>query len=150
MSNIKHKDKDKIKEKNIASNAIELNCPNHPVFCFKYITTNSRYNYGYFGKKQRVEKLNCIESLFSKIEEWTNGSWKEMFAKPKQTGIETIVYGDITFESKVCNNFSLAKDTKIIIMRYNSSNQRILGVKRDKCPIFHIIGYDFDFSAYNH
>jgi hypothetical protein len=33
---------------------------------------------------------------------------------------------------------------------YAGKNARILGIREDGCPILHIIGYDFDFSAYNH
>ena len=45
-------------------------------------------------------------------------------------------------------------DEKIYIFRFktadNKNNGRILGFKKDRCPIYYIIGFDFDFSAYDH
>jgi hypothetical protein len=46
---------------------------------------------------------------------------------------------------------SLSEDSKIIVFRFNNQKSRILGVRSQECnSILYIIGYDWDFSAYNH
>ena len=46
----------------------------------------------------------------------------------------------------------LADDSKIIVFRFGKSQKyRILGVQcKDCASILYIIGYDWDFSAYDH
>ena len=45
----------------------------------------------------------------------------------------------------------MSDDSKIIVIRFDNKNKRILGVKSQECDsILYIIGYDWNFTAYEH
>lgn len=69
---------------------------------------------------------------------------------PKSTGLETISYQDIGF--KVDAN--LSKDTTLYVFRFDTyqghNKGRIIGYKNAPCSVLHVIGFDIDFSSYEH
>ena len=72
-------------------------------------------------------------------------------AKDDDCGFEEIPFAQIN-----CNpdKIILGKDTKICVLRFGKNNAngdyRLMGIFNNKDPIFNIIGFDFDYSAYKH
>lgn len=141
---LKNQKAPKINKNHINEIKRETECPAHPVFCFKSITLNKNYNFEYF-KKNNSERNKAAFFLIDKLQELSEKSWEELLSLPKEIGYETLPISRMNY------NFNLGKDEKIISIRFgNGDAYRILGVKRDKCPIFDVLGFDFDFSSYNH
>ncbi|MCI8640698.1 MAG: hypothetical protein HFJ59_02335 [Clostridia bacterium] len=118
---------------------------------FKYSINNRDYTI----KNITTAKKKCnreIENLFKKLEEITNLTWKELQNRPKQTGYETIPISEFNIcLDNIKQDLNLSDDSKIIVFRFNSQKSRLLGVKSYECSsILYIIGYDWNFSAYNH
>jgi hypothetical protein len=118
----------------------------HPVFCFRYLTNNKNYNFNYFNTDN--ERNEVYRYLYEKIITMSNSSWREFFSKPKISGLETIEYKDFNFN---VNKINLSKDDKLISIRFANQKYRIIGQKSElnDC-VFHVLGFDFDHSAYNH
>lgn len=123
----------------------------YPWCSFRYLTTNPRYNLEKLDTHLKAQTLN---TLYSKLVELTNNPWQYWMQKPKAVGLETMEYGDIQFKANMGSEGDLAKDTSIYIFRFDTyqgfRKGRILGFKKSPCAAFHIIGYDVDFSAYDH
>ena len=70
----------------------------------------------------------------------------------KRVGLETITYDQLHFSPG--GDAIITKDTKLYVFRfdtYRGRNQgRIIGFKGAPCAVLHVVGYDFDFSAYDH
>lgn len=125
---------------------------NNIAFSFGCITTNKKYNFDYFGKKDRNNKWKAYSQLYDKILKLSEKNWSELLDAPKKSllGFECIPYGQIKFDTPKATYLNLSKDTNIYVFRFGSGDFRLLGIKRDGCPILHIIGFDFDFSSYDH
>lgn len=122
----------------------------HPWFSLRYMTTNKNHSLAFLGNgSDRETTLSC---LFSRLEELSGKSWLYWTQQPKQTGLETIHYDQLNFSSS--EDANLTKDTTIYVFRFDTyqgnGKGRIIGFKSAPCSVFHIIGYDFDFSAYKH
>jgi hypothetical protein len=144
----KHGKQPKIKKSAIEEQKIKAACPEHVVFCFRYITHNNSYNFKYFKSSQQREKERTICNLYSKLEEVSRMSWRDFQSLPKEVGMETIPINRLKFEQH--QDLIVTEDQKYISIRFESQNKRIIGIKASNCPIMHIIGYDFDYSAYDH
>lgn len=118
----------------------------YPSFSFRYLTQSRKYNlYGLEPGRAREE---IYDALTRKLGEISSRSWLDWGQLRREKGFETIPYGQIRFQA---NDASLlSSDSKIIVFRFNSDNMRILGYKKSPCAVFYIIGFDFDFSAYDH
>lgn len=124
---------------------------NNIAFSFNCITTNKRYNFEYF-KKDRHNKWKTLSQLYDKILILSGKTWREILDSSKKNllGFECLPYERIRFNTPEEKYLNLSKDTNIYIFQFGSGDFRLLGAKRDGCPILHIIGFDFDFSAYDH
>ena len=123
-------------------------CPKTPAFSFSYLTKNKKYNFDFFSDKS--DKGTVLENLYYRLIEICNHNWLRLIQMPKEQGIETLSADQICFEPA---NKKLMPDEKVIILRmkgYAKQDARIIGIREDGCPILHIIGFDFDFSAYKH
>lgn len=141
--------KPKISKAKIAENRGECVCHSHPVFCFKYLTTNSNYNFDFFGKDTN-KRRDASVALIERLEEISKLDWKEFYLCDKKHGCETM---DITFLNfKICDELrsTLTNDTKFLSIRFKNQKYRLIGIRKSTCAVLHIIGYDFDYSAYNH
>ena len=143
---LKNKEKQiKLGQQNTAS------CLNNVCFSFFYMTSNSRYNLGYFSNSQKRETEIVKSNLYDRLEELSKLTWLELAGLPKKQGFETIPVDSLNFQP---SNFSSSQGKKAIIFRFkgvNGNDCRIIGIKEEHCSaICHIIGYDFDYSAYNH
>ena len=115
---------------------------------FQYSIKNKKYTIE--GKLKEKDKCNKIMlELFEKLYEISSLTWKELKNKPKNSGYETIPISsfNINFDS-IKEELSLSNDSKIIIFRFCKQDYRILGVQRQ--DTLYIIGYDWNFNAYNH
>jgi len=116
--------------------------PNNPSFSFCYLTTNKKYNFESLDKGKQKE---WSAALVDRMIEISKEDWIYWFGLPKNKGIETIPYEKVNFSP---NEIGISDDEKVIVFRFNSQKGRIIGFKVD--TIFYIIGFDFDFSAYDH
>lgn len=127
-------------------------CPSeqYPWISFRSLTRNAKYNLSML--RQGSEREQTLSGLYQRLTELTGKTWLHWTQQPKQTGMETMKYDDIQFEADA--NSNLAKDTTLYIFRFDThlgeGKGRIIGYKNAPCAVFHIIGYDIDFSAYNH
>lgn len=115
----------------------------YPVFSFKHITTNKKYNINYFNKVR--DKAKAYGALFYIMDVFQNRSWLESMNLDKKNGFETISYKELKFNPK---SFDLARDDKLLIVRFKRDKYRMIGMKEDN--IFHVFGFDFNYSAYDH
>ena len=68
--------------------------------------------------------------------------------KNEKHGAETLSMDDLRFAA---NGYQFSNDQKVIVFRFGgNSSYRLLGVKGNESNVLYVIGYDFDFSAYNH
>ena len=146
---IRNQSQEKISKKKIQENKETLLCPLHPVFCFRYITQNSNYNFKYFKHDKRGNNEASIK-LIEKLCEISRMSWDEFILLNKNIGCEKIPITQLRFSASGELADSMTKDGSFISIRFCKQNYRIIGIKEFNCPIFHIIGYDFDYSAYPH
>lgn len=147
MGKIKNSSK-KVKMKSKLQNS--QNCPSTPSFSFVYLTKNKKYNFDYFTDKMKVELKEKQADLTKRLIEISQQTWQYWYNQSKFNGIETLDFTAIRFTP---NNLELSPDEKIIVFRFSSGNCRMLGVKNQdcsSCATYYIIGFDFDYSAYNH
>ena len=128
----------------IAPTAAAKKCHDKPSFSFAYLTKSKAYN---FDKLDKNNKSKWQAALTARMIELSQDSWLHWQGLGKEQGLETIPFRQIHFKP---NGYTISDDEKIIIFRFYSQNGRILGIKEPGCSILHIIGIDFDFSAYDH
>lgn len=124
---------------------------NHIILSFKYSVKNKKYTIE--EKTKAKEKNNKIfKGLFEKLEDISSITWKELQNRPRETGYEMIPISDFFINlDKIKEDLSLSDDSKIIVFRFNNQKNRILGVRSQECSsILYIIGYDWNYSAYDH
>lgn len=115
-----------------------------PSFSFLHLTTNKLYN---FQKLDKGTKREWQSALAERIIEITQNTWIYHFNLGKKQGIETLSNSQIKFSP---NGYTFSDDEKVIVFRFNSDKGRIIGIRIDNSPIFYVIGFDTNFSAYEH
>lgn len=143
---IKQKKKEKIKA---GSEVQKLNCDQYPAFSFRYLTTNKTHNFDYFSTSQAHEKSNALSELSKRILEITSQTWLYWGALGKKNGHETMQYSSLNFTGYGLPE-KFTDDEKVYIFQFNNHSYRIIGVKLDYCPTIFVIGFDFNFGAYDH
>lgn len=121
------------------------------VLSFKYSVNNKNYTIEKItGAKEKCNKI--IKKLMERFEEISELNWKELQNKPRETGYEMIPFSDFKLNlDSIKRNLKLSSDSKMIVFRFNNQNARILGVRSQECnSILYIVGYDWDYSAYDH
>ena len=118
----------------------------YPVFSFRYLTTNKNYTLDCFAKAQKNERGRTANELFLKLLFISNNSWKNLGLSDKYTSYETIQYVQLNFQP---NELIIKPDEKIHIFRFGHDNNSRLICYKKNTTLF-IIGYDFNFSAYDH
>ncbi|MCI5892104.1 MAG: hypothetical protein MRZ66_01690 [Clostridiales bacterium] len=149
---IKEKQKKKFDRKAADNNTKVLSHGEHCIsFSFNCITNNKKYNFEYF-KNSKYEYNKMAASLLEKLMLLSQYKWEQLIhsGRKNQLGFEDMQYGEIGFNTPREDFLSLSKDSKVYVFRFNNNKMRMISAKRDKCPIIHIIGFDFDFSAYDH
>lgn len=122
------------------------------VFSFHHLSEKDDYNFRYFDKrKKNSETSNAIVQFIDKISEISQMTWDELYRKPKNSGFE---YLDVDlFDKTFINslNISIAKDDKLMSVRFNSPKSRFIMKRGTKCSrVAHILGIDYNLSLYSH
>lgn len=122
----------------------------HPWFSFKAMTTNKDFNInGLPGGREREQTL---VGLFSKLNELSEKEWTQWLNMRNQNGIESLPFQRLQFKPN--SSVTLTEDTTVYVIRFDtykgSGKGRIIGYKDGKCAVLHIIGFDFNFKAYDH
>lgn len=122
----------------------------YPWFSFKDLTTNSSYNLD--NLPIGTARSTTIDLLFDKLKELSNKKWIYWHQNHKSIGLETMTYDSLNFSAHP--DAVISKDTKVYVFRFDTylgtGKGRIIGYKKSPCAVLHIIGFDVDFSAYNH
>lgn len=136
-----------------SQNLRQCNSNQYPWFSFRYMTQNTEYTVC----RLRGKELNdTLYGLYNRLDELAHQTWAYWLSKPKASGIETIAFKQLRFAPnpvlfKECH---FDKNSSVYVIRFDTyrgkNKGRIIGVKDSPCAVLHIIGYDFDFSAYNH
>lgn len=124
---------------------------NHILLSFKYSIKNKNYTIEKItGANQKCNKI--MKKLFEKLQEISKLTWKELQNRPRESGYEMIPISQFKIDlTSIKEELKLADDSKIIVFRFNNQDVRLLGVRSQECSsILYVIGYDWDFSAYNH
>lgn len=126
----------------------------YPWFSFRYMTTNS--NYTIYGLNNGKESNETLHGLHDKLNELSMQTWAYWLSKPKASGIETIKFEQLNFSpnSMMFKECHFDKNSSVYVVRFDTyqgkNKGRIIGIKDSPCSVLHVIGYDFDFSAYKH
>lgn len=136
----------KLSKKQVEEKTRGGNCQQYPAFSFLYLTTNKRYTFDYFGKSKQ-EKLRVRAELHDRLETISQKSWRDWISDAKGVGFETLNFDILHVAPK---GISLTPDENIYVFRFDKQDKRIIGFRKDECPILYIFAYDFDHSAYPH
>ena len=122
---------------------------NSVLFSFKYMSSNKKLCFKYFGKDVSKSK-EAYESFFQKISEICQLEMQEILNLPKNIGLETIPYKDFQACFSGIDEI-VSNDSKLTVFRFKSGNYRII-CKQDinHQNIFYVLGFDFNFSVYTH
>lgn len=119
-------------------------------FGFSYMTGNKHFN---FSNVAVGNKIEAYEKLIEKLSEMSAVNIEEAFARGKNLGAEKIPYNQLSDPFKqVCDTTEIvAKDSKVIVFRFCNNKYRLI-CKDDlnHSNLLYIIGFDFDYSAYQH
>jgi len=121
------------------------------ILSFKYSIKDKKHTINYI-LTQKGNNKKTIENLFNKFYELSNLTWKDFINKPRETGYEMIPISNFNINlDNIKKELNLSDDSKIMIFRFDNQNKRLLGIRSKECnSILYIIGYDWNYSAYNH
>ena len=115
----------------------------------EHLTLNKNYNFDFFGKNFRA-KAQALENFIEFLILLTAKTPLEIISLPKEKncGFEQIPFQQIKINP---HGIELGQDTDITVFRFGAGNKyRLLGFFSIKEPVLNVIGFDFDFSAYEH
>lgn len=124
----------------------------HPWISFRYMTANKDHSLAFLDTLDSRDRETTMRRLLERLEEISSKPWAEWMGLRKQSGFETIPMEAKTFQP--ADGILLTSDMKLYVFRFDtyrgSGKGRIIGFKISPCAAYHIIGYDFDFTAYAH
>ena len=124
----------------------------HPWISFRYMTTNKGHSLAFLDALDSRDREVTMRRLLERLEEISSRPWLDWTGLRRQVGFETLPKDEITFQA--AQDAPLTSDMKLYIFRFDtnlgSGKGRIIGFKNHPCAAYHIIGYDFDFTAYAH
>ncbi len=126
------------------------NTDKYYTFNFCFLTDDKHYSLKYFDSNNR-EVAYILQQLFDKLKIIGETPILEFVNKPKDSGLEYIERS--SFKTKtifkiIDKKFQATKETKYLVMRFNSQKCRIICKQQD--TVLYILGLDFDLSTYNH
>ena len=122
-------------------------------FNFRYLTDNKNYNFDYFGKKELRKCSEAYSQLYSKLKVLSENDMRCWKQAGKVSVYELIPFNEFSeqFQSILSNVDIVGKDSKIAVFRFGQNDYRIIAKEGiNQRDILYIIGFDFDYSAYNH
>jgi len=134
----------------------------YPVFSFQYMTQNdNKYSFSFFGKSQFRDGHGAYEGLIKRLCDLERINLDTLLLQPKNTGLETIdisqfhgPFKRIVKENQLRNE--QAEVCKLTVFRFKNAHNKESEYRLicKQCVteerLFYIIGFDFDFSAYDH
>lgn len=124
----------------------------HPWISFRYMTANKAHSLSFLDSLDSRDREVTMRLLLERLEELSSKPWSEWMGLRKKTGFETLPTEENTFQP--ADGAPLTNDMKLYVFRFDTyrgnGKGRIIGFKIHPCAAYHIIGYDFDFSAYKH
>lgn len=116
---------------------------------FAYLTTNNDYNYAYF-KQDKTGELKSRKDLVKLLVEITSNNWVTLGLRSKHQwgGFEKLPWSD--FSGFSARNIEVPGDQNIYVFRFNQDRNRVFGFKNSQCCTLYVVGFDFNFSAYDH
>ena len=124
----------------------------HPWFSFRYMTANKNHSLEFLESLDLRERECTLKGLLIRLDELSHQPWLHWMSMPRRAGLETIQADELTFSP--AQGAPVTKDMKLYVFRFDtyqgSGQGRIIGFKSAPCSVYHIIGFDFDFSAYSH
>lgn len=123
-------------------------CSSNPSFSFEHLTSNTKYNFEFFGKDKNL-KISAKAAVCDRLQEISQQTWIFWNSQRKAVGIETLKADDLYF--KPCG-YDFSDDEKVIVFRFSflRNDCRIIGIKKSPCSVYYIIGFDFNHNAYDH
>ncbi len=126
---------------------------NNIVFDLSSITENKTYSFGYFKNDNIREQNEAYREFHKKIMELGKKSYIDMIYESKNTSFEKIPYKEFKegFKGSLDASGIVSKDSSLLVFRFCKQKYRII-CKDDinQSNVLHIIGFDFNYSAYNH
>ncbi len=119
---------------------------------FRYLTRNKKHNLNKINKLKANEGNKIYRSIFKRIDEMSHMTWQELTNESRKArGKELIEYGELKFKVEDPEDvLKLTADAKLHVFRCGN-DYRLIGYKGKACTnVLYVIGFDFDFSAYNH
>lgn len=119
-------------------------------FSFLYITTNKKYCLDFFSSKQLRDELDARQKLGQLLRTLSKTTWLDTFRKRKDEfgGTEQIALSEMNF---MPSGDYFSEDANVLSFRFGTGEKyRLLGIRDEPCQTLYIIGFDFNFSAYNH
>ena len=116
----------------------------------QYLSNNKQRNFDFFPSKNFRVKTQVFEQFVEFLRRLTSKTQLDigLLAKDDDCGYEQIPFQQINCQPA---GVTLGKDTNICVFRFgDNGNYRMLGFFESKQPVLNIIGFDFDFSAYEH
>lgn len=122
----------------------------YPHISMRYVTTNKRHSLEYLDSLSPSDRAMTANGILREFERLTKTRWMDLINQNKGHGGETILLRQIKFSG----TDEHTGDTKIWVFRFDThlgvGKGRILGFKDSPCSALFVIGFDFDFSAYDH
>lgn len=118
-------------------------------FSWQYLTSNKVHTFDFFRGDLRNE-LEARKSLSDLVMDLCSSTWGNVLLRRKtdKHGAETMEMERLNFCAR---GYQFSNDQKVFIFRFGSNNKyRLLGVNGSDSNVLYVIGYDFDYSAYNH
>lgn len=118
-------------------------------FSLEWMTRNKSYSFSGFDRKRMCDELTARQALSELLALLSRSTWSEVLARRREElgGTEQIRYSELAFEADAVE---LLRDTRALSFRFGSGKYRALGIKMPNDNRLYLIGYDFDYSAYDH
>lgn len=145
------KEKNRIIEKEIG---VKVNCAQEEkdiLFEFGCCTKKKKYSFDAFKETGNTYK-NIYKEYLELIYAISNSNWPELSGRRKDVigGFETLEISEFNCDITERYYGILSKDTKLHVFRFGQ-DYRMVGYKSLNCSrTIHILGFDLDFSLYDH
>lgn len=123
---------------------------NHISFSYVLLTDDKDYTFSKFGKSNIREHLIVRQELDELLFEISKCTWAELQDRSKMQlgGFESMKLTDL--KPQVYKRAKLTRDVSTIVFRFGGNKYRLIGYKYPKSNVLYVLGFDLDFSAYNH
>lgn len=117
-------------------------------FSFRYMTTNKKHNWDYFAVSQFRDKVKAYDAFIAVMTLLSRKNRIDIIkmSRKDEGGSERIPYNQLNFRA---GNDCMALEN-VRSFRFGKGDYRLIGFWSRQSSVFYIIGFDFDYSAYNH